>query len=132
MIADAQRVLVVEDDVYIRESLAHLLREEGYTVYEAPDGRPALERLHRSTERMVVLLDLNMPGMDGRQLLEAVAAHDVLATRHAFILVTANERTLPLVFATLLAQLRVSVIAKPFDIDTVLAAVAQAAARLAS
>jgi CheY-like chemotaxis protein len=125
-----QRVLVVEDDKDIRETVVDVLLDEGYRVYEAPDGKPALARLHASREQFVVLLDLNMPGMDGKAVLQAVAAHDELAVRHAYILVTANQRTLPLAFVNLLTQLRVAVIAKPFDIDALLDAVAQAAARL--
>lgn len=128
--AAPQQVLVVEDDDAIRETVVDLLRDAGYVVDAVPDGRPALTRLRKSKERLVGLLDLNMPGLDGEAVLQAVAAHDVLATRHAFILMTANQRTLSRDFALLLTQLRVSVIAKPFDIDHLLEMVAQAAARL--
>lgn len=127
----AQHVLIVEDDLSLRLTLRAFLEEEGYGVFEAPDGRPALERLHASSQRLVVLLDMHMPGMDGRQVLEAVAAHDLLATRHAYVMMTANAHTLPLPFAMLLTQLDVPVIAKPFDLDTLLAAIAAAAQRLA-
>jgi two-component system chemotaxis response regulator CheY len=131
--ATGQAVLVVEDDDAIRETIVYYLRDAGYTVYEAPDGKPALQRLHSATVRMVVLLDLNMPGMDGMELLRAVAAHDVLATRHTYLLMTAtNARTLPLAFVNLLTQLQVTVLAKPFGTVALLQAVAQAAARLAS
>lgn len=126
-----QQVLVVEDDKDIRETVAELLHSEGYTVFEAPNGKPGLARLKKSSERMVVVLDLQMPGMDGREMLEAVAAHPGLADRHAFVLVTANQRTLPLSFVMLLTQMRVAVVAKPFDVEELLDAVAQAAARLA-
>ena len=132
MTATAQHVLVVEDDADIRQTLVELLGEAGYVVAEASDGRPVLTRLHTSKERLVVLLDLNMPGMSGKAVLEAVANHEILPQRHAYILVTANERTLPLAFATLLTQLHVSVIPKPFDIDHLLEIVAHAAARLAA
>lgn len=123
-------VLVVEDDAVIRQTLREILEDEGYVVYEAPDGRPALARLRESKESLVVLLDLNMPGMDGRKVLEAVAAHDALATRHAYVLLTANGPTLPLSLAQLLTLLHVPVLPKPFDLDDLLAAVARAAARL--
>jgi CheY-like chemotaxis protein len=127
-----QEVLVVEDDDAIRRAVRLTLEDEGYEVYEAPDGKPALERLQNSQNPMVVVLDLIMPGMDGRQVLEAVAGHDALATRHAYILVTANAKTLPLSFATLLTDLRVPVIAKPFDLDKLVDIVAEAAQRLTS
>jgi CheY-like chemotaxis protein len=130
--AGMQEVLVVEDDDAIRRAVRLTLEDEGYEVYEAPDGKPALERLQNSQNPMVVVLDLIMPGMDGRQVLEAVAGHDALATRHAYILVTANAKTLPLSFATLLTDLRVPVIAKPFDLDKLVDIVAEAAQRLTS
>src|SRR5512146_1118624 len=124
MIVAAQHVLVVEDDADSRQTLVELLDEAGSVVVAASDGKPALTRLHTSKERLVALLDLNMPGMSGKAVLEAVAGHELLPQRHAYILVTANERTLPLAFVNLLTQLRVSVIPKPFDIDHLLEVVA--------
>jgi c-di-GMP phosphodiesterase len=129
--AVVRSVLVVDDDSDIRESMVEVLRDEGYKVAEAPDGLTALTRLHEHPERRVVLLDVNMPGMDGRELLEAVAARADLAKRHAYILVTAVYPSLPLDLADLVTRLHIAVVAKPFDIDALLDAVAQAAARLA-
>jgi CheY-like chemotaxis protein len=128
--AGKQQVLVVDDDQDIRDSLRVILEDAGYVVYEAPDGEPALQRLHESQARMVVLVDLNMPGMDGRQLLHAVAQHDTLATQHAYVVVTANEETVPLALGHLLTNLGASILGKPFDLDTLLATVRQAASRL--
>jgi two-component system, response regulator, stage 0 sporulation protein F len=126
-----RHVLVVDDDQDIRDTLVLLLREEGYETFEAPDGQPALERLRQSQERMVVLLDMQMPGVDGLAVLEAVAAQAQLATRHAYILVTAyGGRTMPLKMANLLVELNVPILPKPFDINTVLEAVHQAELRL--
>lgn len=58
------RILVVDDEVSIRELLQAFLEEEGYTVVLASNGQDALARL---AERPIaaVLLDLNMPVMDG-------------------------------------------------------------------
>ena len=124
-------LLIVDDDDALRPTLRMLFEEEGYQVFEAPDGRPALERLHASPGPIIVLLDLNMPGMDGQQLLEAIAQHDGLVRRHAFILATATyTRTLPLAFVRLLHQLNVQVIDKPFDLNELLAAIQQAQGRL--
>lgn len=135
---EQQHVLVVEDDAHVRQALALLLRVAGYTVDEAHDGGPALQRLRESLgeagerhERLVVLVDWWMPGMNGRQLLEAVAADEVLATRHAYILMTAYVRRFSPDFAAFLQRMHVSVIAKPFGLDTLLYAVVQATARLA-
>ncbi|HEX6800743.1 MAG TPA: response regulator [Ktedonobacterales bacterium] len=123
-------VLVVDDHATIREVLAVILEDGGYRVCECADGGPALRQLRASREPMVVLLDMEMPGMDGFQVMQAVAADAALATRHAYVLVTANATTLPLAFVTLLSRLGVPIIPKPFDIDELMEAVAQAAARL--
>jgi CheY-like chemotaxis protein len=65
------RVLVVDDDRSVRESVAELLRGEGCEVETAPNGRIALRRLE--TLRFdVVLSDVVMPEMDGYELFQAV------------------------------------------------------------
>lgn len=125
-------VLVVDDREAIREVLSLVLQDAGYQVREAPDGAPALRQLRASREPMVVLLDMQMPGMDGVHLMRTVAGDTALAARHAYVLVTADATALPLAFATLLSRLNVPVVPKPFDIDDLLETVAQAAARLAA
>jgi two-component system response regulator AtoC len=63
------KILIVDDEETIRESLGGWLEKDGYTVGAAPDGPTALERLAREPWS-IVLLDLKMPGMDGLQVLE--------------------------------------------------------------
>lgn len=123
-------ILVVEDDQATREEVVEFLQDAGYTVYEAPDGLPALERLRTHPEGLVVLLDLMMPGMDGYAVLQAVAHESPLATRHAYILFSAIGRTLPLKVVDLLKQLNMPSLPKPFDLDELLAAVEKAACTL--
>lgn len=61
------RVLVVEDDAEIRESLVEVLSDSGYEVYGAADGQAALEKLGQlPSPPCLILLDLMMPVMDGR------------------------------------------------------------------
>jgi len=63
-------VLLVDDDEHVRRVAARALRTRGYTVIEASDGGAALAVLE-SRERVDLLLtDVVMPGMDGRQLAE--------------------------------------------------------------
>jgi CheY-like chemotaxis protein len=65
------RVLVVEDDHDIRESLLDVLHSLGCEAVGAPNGRAAMEILHTSTELPTfILLDLMMPVMDGRAFRE--------------------------------------------------------------
>jgi DNA-binding NtrC family response regulator len=64
----AERVLIVDDDAPLRDSLELVLAAEGYDVASAPDAETALQRLDE-TPTDVVLCDLRMPGMDGLELL---------------------------------------------------------------
>jgi CheY-like chemotaxis protein len=66
------RVLVVEDDANVRQLCATVLREEGYRVETAVDGRDALDQL--GCEPDLILLDLAMPFMDGYEFLSRFRA----------------------------------------------------------
>jgi two-component system, NtrC family, response regulator AtoC len=63
------RVLVVDDEEIVRESLLGWLEKDGYRVETAPDGPTALARI-AAEPWSIVLVDLKMPGMDGMQVLE--------------------------------------------------------------
>lgn len=66
------RVLVVDDDILMREVLKALLRDDGFEVAgEARDGQSALALLERSQPDLICL-DVNMPGMTGIEVLKAV------------------------------------------------------------
>ena len=62
---DPCHVMVVDDDVEIRESLVEVLEERGYHAISAANGEQALERLADGTRPKLILLDLMMPVMDG-------------------------------------------------------------------
>ncbi len=64
-----KRALLVDDDDNERELLAGYLRLTGFDVTEADDGLRALYRLSEHTLPDIVLLDMNMPGMDGQSTL---------------------------------------------------------------
>ncbi len=68
---DAHRVLVVDDDTEIRETMIDVLEDAGYEAVGASDGVEALAQLRDDGDRWcVVLLDLMMPNMDGRAFRE--------------------------------------------------------------
>jgi CheY-like chemotaxis protein len=71
----AAHVLVVEDEADLRTSLVELLSIWGYRVSSARDGVEALERLRAGQEPVLMLLDLQMPVMNGDQLLDEVSRH---------------------------------------------------------
>lgn len=64
-----RRVVLVEDDAWIRTFLCDVLTEEGYEVTEAADGRTALQ-IVRGDPPDLVLLDLAMPEVTGRDVLQ--------------------------------------------------------------
>jgi DNA-binding NtrC family response regulator len=65
------RILIVDDEEIVRESLSGWLEQDGYAVETAMDGPSGLERLRNGTPWSILLVDLKMPGMDGLQVLEA-------------------------------------------------------------
>jgi len=60
-------ILIIEDDEGVRESIAEMLRDEGYDVDVVPDGERAIEYLGCRSPPTLILLDLLMPTMDGAQ-----------------------------------------------------------------
>jgi two-component system OmpR family response regulator len=64
----AARILVVDDEVAIRDMVCDALRLSNYEAIEAPDGPVALSLL-RSLTVDLVITDINMPGMDGYEML---------------------------------------------------------------
>jgi CheY-like chemotaxis protein len=75
-------VLLVEDDPDIRDILEDLLEAQGYDVVPASHGKQALDFLTTAgaTRPDIVILDMMMPLVDGRQVLETMRADPVLAT----------------------------------------------------
>jgi|SRR5215470_16561403 len=124
------RVLLVDDDEAIRETLRFILEDAGYSVVEATNGLEALDVIYTSVEPLVVLLDIVMPRLSGAGVLGVVAEDEQLATQNAFVLVTANPSPFPKPFTLLTERLCVAIVNKPFDIDDVLTAVTEACHRL--
>lgn len=64
------RVLIVEDEFEIGESVKSILEEEGYEAFLASDGKEAIELLKKIPIPQIILTDVMMPKMDGYQFLE--------------------------------------------------------------
>lgn len=67
-------ILVVDDNAALRENLAEALEDEGYAVRLAENGARALAALEVDPLPEIVLLDLVMPGIDGRELVARIRA----------------------------------------------------------
>jgi len=110
MIASSGTVLVVDDDCEIRETMTHLLEQEGYTVLTAANGKVALEQLRRCHPN-VMLLDLMMPVMSGWEVLDELGESGELAS-------------IPIiVISAMCAAGARACLRKPVDLDELLSAV---------
>ncbi len=69
------RVLVIEDDKLLRESIREILEDSGFVVYEAGDGRAGL-RQFISDPADLVLTDIVMPEQEGVETIIALVRHD--------------------------------------------------------
>jgi CheY-like chemotaxis protein len=104
-----RRILVVDDEPALRAVVADVLREEGYAVLTAADGRAGLAVVAAEAPDLV-LMDVMMPGMDGRAAYRAMRAHP-------------NGRAVPIVLSSAAippAGLDPGIAAflpKPFDLD---------------
>lgn len=65
-----QTILVVDDDAMIRRGVVAILVNSGYTVFEAEDGQQALELFATIGEVAMVVTDIYMPRMNGRDLVK--------------------------------------------------------------
>src|SRR4051794_26897200 len=119
------RVLVVDDEPMVRETLGQVLADEGYVVDLAIDGESALDRV-AAARPDAILLDLMMPGMNGRQFLQALRNQPDYASVPVLIMTAVHGLNVNL--ATLGAS---EVVEKPFDVDELLNKVALAVYRSA-
>ena len=69
------KVLIIEDDATLAETMAFQLRRVGYDTITAPDGRAGLRRFHRERPDLIIL-DLMLPEIDGWRVLESVRQED--------------------------------------------------------
>lgn len=79
------RILLVEDDEAIRDLVTGVLEGAGYEVSAAADGQEALDMLPTVAPHAMVV-DINMPGMDGLALLNAVRRDPTFAEIPALML----------------------------------------------
>jgi two-component system, NtrC family, response regulator PilR len=112
--APRARILVVEDELVVQELLVRMLSRDGYTVEAVDTGEAALTHLSRELFDLV-LLDLNLPGVDGMYVLSAAPA---LQTDAQFIVMTAFGSVDTAVEAMKLGAL--DYINKPFQTDELL------------
>ena len=127
--ANLRTVLIVDDNASMRYMLRIVLAGEGYATLEAVDGVEAVDTLRLSPSRLIVLLDLVMPRMSGLDVLDVIDASQDL-TRHVYIVMTSDKRTLDAAHAALLTHHHIPLMEKSFDLNGLVGEVARAANRL--
>lgn len=116
-----KRVLVVDDDDSIRETVELALEDEGYYVQTAPNGKAALE-LMQGWQPDVILLDMKMPVMDGWAF--AAAYRRRSEPRASIVVLTAAQDA-----ARWGAEVQADgVLAKPFELEDLYVTVSEYAA----
>lgn len=75
---DNQSILLAEDNPDLRKLYSYLLRADGFEVTAVEDGEEALDQLSRKTPDAVVT-DLNMPNMDGLELIQWIRSQEDIA-----------------------------------------------------
>ena len=77
----AKTILIVDDSLSLRTVVKLALERAGYTVLEAGDGKQALAQLEKAGKVHLIVSDVNMPNMNGIELLTHVKQH----ARHKFV-----------------------------------------------
>ena len=90
----AKRILVVDDSLAIRQQVGGALRQAGYAVTEAEDGAQGLEELTKGDRFSLVICDVNMPRMNGLEMLEALKRDPVHGSLPVVMLTTEGQPAL--------------------------------------
>jgi CheY-like chemotaxis protein len=111
----AKKILVVEDEADIRESLQEILECEGYRVEGAANGHEALEKIAKGPLPHVILLDLMMPIMNGAEFRQSQVRNPLVA--HIPVVVMSADNRTP----ERTRELGIShYVKKPLDIDALI------------
>jgi CheY-like chemotaxis protein len=111
------KVFVVEDDSDVRESLSTLLRTHEYRVASAVHGKDALSQLSAGYTPDVILLDLDMPVMDGFQVLAELRKNPIwMGVRIVIVSALRDDR--------IWALSAHDYVTKPIDVTTLLGSIA--------
>jgi len=123
-------VLVVDDSPTVRLTLHSWLEPAGHQVDEAANGVAALAQLAALSGPLVVLLDYQMPGMTGFDVLQRALAERRGPPDYGYVVISAMQGNFPPAFTALLRRLAIQLLPKPFDAQTLLAVVDFVATRL--
>ena len=111
------RALVVDDSRSMRTIILKQLKELGFEVYEAENGQQAMSQLHEVKNIHLVLLDWNMPEMDGLEVLSLIRSEPAYKEVRVMMVTTESEMSR---VATALEAGASEYLMKPFDREALL------------
>jgi len=85
------KILIIEDDKFLRELIVRKLTDEGFEIEEAIDGEEGIKKT-KEIKPDLVLLDLILPGMDGFEVLSRIKGDPLLASIPVIILSNLGQR----------------------------------------
>jgi len=85
------KILIIEDDKFLRELIARKLSNENFDIEQAVDGEEGLKKI-KATSPDLVLLDLILPGIDGFEVLSKMKQDSSLSSMPVIILSNLGQR----------------------------------------
>jgi len=87
----SKKIMTVDDSSSVRQMVKFALSDAGYEVLEASDGKDALQKLEGQVD--MIITDLNMPNMDGIELIKQVRANSQYKFLPIVMLTTESEES---------------------------------------
>ena len=87
----SKKILIIEDDKFLRELIAQKLFKEGFEAAEAIDGEEGIKKI-KSENPDLILLDLILPGIDGFEVLSRMREDSTLASISVIILSNLGQK----------------------------------------
>ena len=116
----SKRVLVVDDSATVRQQVGLALQQAGYEIVEAVDGADGLSKLSSDSSISMVICDINMPRMNGLEMIEHIAQSKTIKKVPVVMLTTEGQ---PALIQRARQAGAKGWIVKPFKADLLLAAV---------
>jgi two-component system chemotaxis response regulator CheY len=116
----SKRILIVDDSKTIRQQVAMPITEAGYEIVEAANGAEGLAQLGKNHDVALIITDVNMPNMNGLEMIEAI--HEGGKHSHVPIVMLTTETQKSLIARAKTAGAKAWVV-KPFIPDQLVAAV---------
>ncbi len=113
-------VLIVDDSPTVRVMLRDWLTEAGYETAEAADGLEALDMLRKGAAPRIVLMDYEMPNLNGFEALNRAAEEGFVQPLYAYVAISSMAANFPPYLSDLLRHLGAQILPKPFERDALL------------